>query len=329
MAQLLRQNAQRRSALRVLGAYSTGVLLTACGGGSNDDLAQAKASTNGAAHAEANANTVGQAGIADGNFNMPTQAPAANTTAEAATSPSNLGSTTGAAPVQPVSQTGTAAPTADKVTSCEATPGDMAGPYPGNGTNMLDGKSANVLTLSGIVRSDIRKSIAGAKGEATGVALNIRFRVVNSKASCADLSGYVIYLWHNDAAGLYSMYDPKLKDVNYLRGVQETNAKGFASFITIYPGAYPGRAPHMHMQVFKNMKEPADGYKSVRTTQIAFPDKVSKLVYAKAGYESSAKVFSQTPLDKDFIFADGYSKQLVSISGDLKSGYDAELLISV
>ena len=36
---------------------------------------------------------------------------------------------------------------------------------------------------------------------------------------------------------------------NFLRGVQRTNAKGIATFRTIYPGWYPGRAVHIHVKV--------------------------------------------------------------------------------
>jgi protocatechuate 3,4-dioxygenase beta subunit len=35
----------------------------------------------------------------------------------------------------------------------------------------------------------------------------------------------------------------------WLRGVQLTDAHGLASFTTVYPGFYAGRAPHIHAKV--------------------------------------------------------------------------------
>src|SRR5262249_31729020 len=52
---------------------------------------------------------------------------------------------------------------ADLAGSCAKIPGETAGPYPGDGTN-----GPNALTLADIVRSDIRSSIGGATGVATG-----------------------------------------------------------------------------------------------------------------------------------------------------------------
>src|SRR5687768_7190281 len=48
--------------------------------------------------------------------------------------------------------------------SCPAIPEETAGPFPGDGTN-----GANALALAGIVRRDIRASIAGATGVAAGI----------------------------------------------------------------------------------------------------------------------------------------------------------------
>ena len=50
-------------------------------------------------------------------------------------------------------------------------PEETAGPYPGDGSN-----GVNVLTESGIVRSDITRSFGSASGVAKGVPLTIRLR---------------------------------------------------------------------------------------------------------------------------------------------------------
>jgi hypothetical protein len=59
-------------------------------------------------------------------------------------------------------------------------PEETQGPYPGNGTN-----GPNALALSGIVRSDIRTSIAGATGVAAGLPLTVRLRLLDT--SCTAL----------------------------------------------------------------------------------------------------------------------------------------------
>ncbi|MBW6522729.1 hypothetical protein KZ810_04390 [Sphingomonas sp. RHCKR47] len=52
--------------------------------------------------------------------------------------------------------TPTATTTSSATAACIADPAETAGPYPGDGTNTASGSTSNVLTLSGIVRSDIR-----------------------------------------------------------------------------------------------------------------------------------------------------------------------------
>lgn len=106
--------------------------------------------------------------------------------------------------------------------SCPVIPEETAGPYPGDGSNSNGGGIANALALTGIVRSDIRASIAGASGTAGGVVLTITIRLVNTNGSCANLAGYAIYLWHCDREGRYSMYSSGVTGQNYLRGVRDS-----------------------------------------------------------------------------------------------------------
>src|SRR6185369_5639030 len=113
---------------------------------------------------------------------------------------------------------------------------ETAGPYPADGSNA----NLNALALSGIVRSDIRSSIAGATGVAAGVALTVRLALVNTNGSCADLAGYAVYLWHCDRDGQYSLYSAGVTGENYLRGVQVSDSDGMVSFTTIFPGCYSG-----------------------------------------------------------------------------------------
>ena len=59
-----------------------------------------------------------------------------------------------------------------------------AGPFPGDGSN-----GVNVLTESGIVRSDIRTSFGGVDGVAAGVPLTVNLKVLDTENGSAGLAG--------------------------------------------------------------------------------------------------------------------------------------------
>lgn len=213
--------------------------------------------------------------------------------------------------------------------SCTVIPSETEGPYPGDGSNSSGGSVANVLALSGVVRSDIRASIAGATGVATGVPLQVIIELVNTNAACADLSGYAIYLWHCDALGRYSMYSSGVTGENYLRGVQATGSDGTATFQTIYPGCYAGRVPHMHFEIYRSTSTATNWNNKLRTSQLCFPAEVSSAVYATSGYGSSAANNAAISLSSDGIFSDGYTSQLATVTGSASAGYVATLRVGI
>jgi protocatechuate 3,4-dioxygenase beta subunit len=214
-------------------------------------------------------------------------------------------------------------------TGCAVIPSETEGPYPGDGSNSANGSIANVLALSGVVRSDIRASIAGASGVATGVPLQVIIELVNTNASCADLSGYAIYLWHCDALGRYSMYSSGVTGENYLRGVQATGADGTAVFQTIYPGCYAGRVPHIHFEVYRSTTTATNWNNKLRTSQLCFPSDANTAVYATSGYGQSAANNSAISLSSDGIFSDGYATQLATVTGSVSAGYVATLRVGI
>ena len=140
---------------------------------------------------------------------------------------------------------------------CFLTPQSIEGPY------YLDPK---------LIRAQI------AEGR-VGVPLRVDLRVIES-ATCAPIVGARVDLWHADAQGIYSGYEGQgdkqdLSTVgeNFLRGTQFTDGKGAASFQTIYPGWYAGRATHIHFKVLLDER-------SVLTGQMYFPDAVNEFIYA-------------------------------------------------
>ena len=209
-------------------------------------------------------------------------------------------------------------------TACTRIPEETAGPYPGDGSN-----GANALLLSGIVRSDIRASIAGATGVAQGVPLTVNLTLVNSASGCAPLVGYAIYLWHCDRAGLYSMYSAGVTQENYLRGVQVTDSAGKVSYTTIFPGCYAGRWPHIHFEMYPSVASTSSWRNKVATSQLALPKTRCDEAYAATGYAQSVVNLRNISLATDNVFRDGYATQLATVTGSVATGYVAELVVGI
>ncbi|KGN36085.1 intradiol ring-cleavage dioxygenase [Knoellia subterranea] len=204
-------------------------------------------------------------------------------------------------------------------------PDETQGPYPGDGSN-----GTNVLDDSGIIRSDITSSFGTSTTKAEGVPLTVNLTVTDSENGYAAMEGAAVYIWHCDRDGNYSMYSQGVENENYLRGVQPTNANGTATFTTIFPAAYSGRWPHIHFEVYRSTADATSSGQIVKTSQIALPDAVCRAVYATAGYEQSARTHEQTTLTSDNVFGDdGGIHQLATVTGDVSSGYVANLTIGV
>jgi protocatechuate 3,4-dioxygenase beta subunit len=110
-----------------------------------------------------------------------------------------------------------------------------------------------------------------------GVALALRLSVVNA-SSCKPIKGASVEIWHCDASGVYSgTAQQGTESDRFLRGVQRTDAKGLATFRTIYPGWYQGRTVHIHTKVHL-------AGNVVHTGQLYFVDSVTDTVYARSPY---------------------------------------------
>jgi protocatechuate 3,4-dioxygenase beta subunit len=205
-----------------------------------------------------------------------------------------------------------------------AIPEETAGPYPGDGSN-----GVNVLSQSGIVRSDIRSSFGSATGVAEGVPLDIELTVLDTANGGAPMAGAAVYVWHCSREGEYSLYSENATNENYLRGVQETDASGKVTFQSIFPAAYPGRWPHIHFQVYPDVNEAIAAGTETATSQIALPEDTSKLVYAEAGYEQSVTNLSQTSLATDMVFGDGWDAELGTVTGTVTDGLKVALDVPV
>jgi protocatechuate 3,4-dioxygenase beta subunit len=213
--------------------------------------------------------------------------------------------------------------------SCTVIPEETGGPYPGDGTNSNASGIVNVLTQSGVVRSDIRSSFNGASGTAAGIPLTIKLKIVNVNNSCGAAGEFAVYLWHCDREGRYSLYSSGVTDQNYLRGVQAADGNGDLSFTTIFPGCYDGRMPHVHFEVYRSLAQSTSASNRIRTSQFTFPMATLNEVYATSGYSSSASNLSRISYATDNIFSDGYSLQLGTMSGNVTDGYVVTLTVAV
>ena len=193
--------------------------------------------------------------------------------------------------------TATTPTTPPATTSCVVTPSETEGPFPS-------------LTLP--VRSDVRE-------DRTGLLLNLAITVVNASANCAPVTNASVEIWHCDAAGGYSEYG-NLTSSTWLRGIQPVDASGVARFTTIYPGWYQGRATHIHIEVFINNR-------SVKISQIAFPEEINSAVYASGVYASKGQ--NPTRNTTDMVFSDGVTSELATLTGNTTSGYSATFQVGV
>jgi protocatechuate 3,4-dioxygenase beta subunit len=203
----------------------------------------------------------------------------------------------GSSPTSPTSTSTTPTTTTGTNAACAVTPTETIGPYP---------------SLTDLFRSDIREG-------KSGTLLTLTVKVVNVNSGCTAVAGANVEIWHVDAAGNYSQYGTQTTQT-YLRGIQTSNSNGEVTFTTIYPGWYQGRATHIHLEVTINGR-------SVKVTQIAFPEAINNTVHASGVYASRGS----NPMSNasDGIFADSLSSELITPAGSAASGYAATFQVGV
>jgi protocatechuate 3,4-dioxygenase beta subunit len=194
--------------------------------------------------------------------------------------------------------------------------------------------ASNVLSESGVVRSDIRTSFGTSTTTAQGVPLLMTLSLVNTNDSCAPMSGYVVYLWHCTRDGMYSLYSSSIQNENYLRGVQVSDSNGQVTFQTIFPAAYSGRYPHIHFEIYPSLSVATLYTNKILTSQMAMPRDICSTVYAGAtGYSASVSNLAAVTTSSDNVFGDNSAAQIAamtpSLSGSIANGYTGALTIGV
>jgi protocatechuate 3,4-dioxygenase beta subunit len=168
-------------------------------------------------------------------------------------------------------------------------------------------------------RSDIRRDPSD-RSVKPGTLLQLSFNVSTiAAAACTPLAGALVDLWHCDHLGVYSdVSDPGFNTVGkrFLRGYQVTDARGLASFTTVYPGWYQGRAVHIH---FKIRSAPSASRGFEFTSQLFFDDALTDRVHVQQPY--AAKGQRTVRNSRDGIFRRGGSQLLLSLTETSSGGY--------
>ena len=190
--------------------------------------------------------------------------------------------------------TASAAAVASAIPSCVVVPELTEGPF---------------YVDTGLERSDIRPDTGdGAVSEGATLELTWAVSQVDGDA-CLPLEGAIVDVWHCDAAGVYSGVQGNGGD--FLRGFQRTDADGGATFTTIYPGWYSGRAVHIHFKIRTDPDADA-GYEA--TSQLFFDDALSEAVFATGVY--AAKGPQDVRNDQDGIYQQSDGTTLLDVRQD-------------
>ncbi|NKK59103.1 protocatechuate 3,4-dioxygenase [Rhizobium leguminosarum bv. viciae] len=145
------------------------------------------------------------------------------------------------------------------------------------------------------IRDDVTEGV-------TGLPMRVSLRVVEA-AGCKPIENADVEIWHADVRGVYSgrtagMCNPDdeaARNAGFLRGRQITDADGVANFLTVYPGWYGGRAPHIHLRVLIDSHE-------LLISQLLFDDALNDMIYGQhADYANRPP--RGTTNDRDFVFS--------------------------
>ena len=162
----------------------------------------------------------------------------------------------------------------------------------------------------------LRRNITEGK---PGTPLLLGLTVLNA-STCKPVRNAAVEIWHCDALGVYSGAVAGSPGTNFLRGVQKTNASGVATFQTLYPGWYRGRAVHIHVKVHV-------GGSVVHTGQLFFPAAVTNAVYQKAPYSGHGTTPDILNAD-DSIFRNGGNKGMLALK-KTATGYGGSIRMGV
>lgn len=164
----------------------------------------------------------------------------------------------------------------------------------------------------------LRRDISDGK---PGFPLQLTLNVIQA-STCAPIPNAIVDIWHCDLNGIYSGYAGQLNNLdsqgdNDFRGVQVTDANGAATFLSVFPGWYPGRTIHIHFKVYLTAT-------AAITSQLFFTDAIADEILGAADLYT-LRGTRPTRNANDGI----YSPQLVVATTPHKGGIAASFTIVV
>ncbi|GAW18053.1 hypothetical protein ANO14919_075220 [Xylariales sp. No.14919] len=149
------------------------------------------------------------------------------------------------------------------------------------------------------LRSNVKESLYS---EGVDVFLEVQYIDVNT---CEPLPSVAIDIWNCNATGVYSGVESGQAGLNttFLRGIQLTDYEGVATFETIFPGHYDGRAPHTHLLAHANASVQSNGTISVwgapvsHIGQLFWPEDLRAEVEATSPYNENTQALTTNDED--------------------------------
>ncbi|CAJ2511974.1 Uu.00g075990.m01.CDS01 [Anthostomella pinea] len=209
-------------------------------------------------------------------------------------------------------------------TSCILAPEVTDGPY---------------YVVGEYLRSNVKESLYSA---GVDVFLEIQYIDVNT---CEAIPSVAVDIWNCNATGTYSgisvsgNYAEDGYNSTYLRGIQLTDHDGVASFETIFPGHYDGRAVHTHLLAHTDAKVMPNGTISVwdapvtHIGQLFWPDDLRAEVETTYPYTENTQALTTNDEDMWAIQAADESfdpiPQFVYLGDSIEDGLFAWIQIGV
>jgi hypothetical protein len=157
--------------------------------------------------------------------------------------------------------------------------------------------------------------------------------------TCEPVPALYVDIWNANATGVYSGVESGQGGLNttFLRGIQKTDEEGVASFETIFPGHYDGRAIHTHLLTKSNVSLYENGTTTggavTHIGQVFYPEALVSAVEATAPYNTNTQAYTSNDEDMWSIVQAGETfdpfPQFIYLGDDITDGLLAWIQIGI
>ncbi|KAF2709418.1 aromatic compound dioxygenase [Pleomassaria siparia CBS 279.74] len=182
-----------------------------------------------------------------------------------------------------------------------------------------------------LIRKDVKEGQAG-------VELYLEAQYIDI-TTCEPVPALYVDVWNCNATGVYSGVESGQAGLNttFLRGIQETDEDGVASFETIFPGHYDGRAIHTHLLTKSNVTLYDNGTTTggavTHIGQVFYPEVLVSAVEATAPYNTNTQAYTSNDEDMWSIVQAGTTydpfPEFVYLGDDVTDGLLAWIQIGI